>query len=50
MGHKSVISVFAVLILFLSLALFEKLEFSVSLNRYDFILSRMESDCKKRQI
>lgn len=34
MGHKSIISVFALLVLFLSVALFEKLEFSVSLNRY----------------
>ncbi|EFE29499.1 uncharacterized protein ARB_03645 [Trichophyton benhamiae CBS 112371] len=32
MGHKSIISVFALLVLFLSVALFEKLEFSVSLN------------------
>ncbi|EFE43297.1 hypothetical protein TRV_01966 [Trichophyton verrucosum HKI 0517] len=32
MGFKSIICVFALLVLFLSVALFEKLEFSVSLN------------------
>lgn len=46
MGRKPIISVFALLVLFLSLAFFEKLEFSVSFNRYNLFLSGMEFGCK----